>query len=273
MSQIWDFPILGSDVVSDSRTNINDAFDSVRTNFIGTADPLDLVDGMIWVNTTDSKLRMHAGGTSYDIGDWGVTNLGHIRADGTVAMTGNLDMGTNLISNLAAPTITTHGATKVFVDDFFDTTTGHIHNAITGNAPKVTYANLASKPTVHEFKLLSEISTVASIDSDDAWTTVDISTNTGSDTATHAYLGLRFSRAADLGDDVIRVNLRETDTTPTTPQHLIMSLFPTATDEFDVSVNTFVKLNGSEEFDIEVDYGDVDSKVYASLFGYTVAHT
>ena len=117
MSQNWNLPIDATDVLSDSRTDINDGIDTLKTNLLGTANPAGalLVDGIIWVNTTDNKLRGRIAGANVDLGDWAL-EMGHVRKDGTVTMTGALSMGSNKVTNLSAPTASSDAARKSDVD-------------------------------------------------------------------------------------------------------------------------------------------------------------
>lgn len=116
MSQVWNLPIDATDTLSASRTDLNDAFDALRTTFLGGSDPGSLVDGQIWVNTTTGKLRGRASAASFDIGDWGVSNLGHVRKDGTIPLTANWDVGAFKITNLGTPTAGGDAATKTYAD-------------------------------------------------------------------------------------------------------------------------------------------------------------
>lgn len=113
--QTWNLPIDATDTLSDSRSDLNDAFATLRSNWIGTDDPGSLVDGMIWPQTTLGKLRGRVAGATVTLGDW-AAEMGHLRTDGTVAMTGPLDMGSQKITNLAAPTANADAARKTDVD-------------------------------------------------------------------------------------------------------------------------------------------------------------
>lgn len=118
MPQIWNIPVDSTDLLSDSRTDINDALDSLHTNFYGTADPSGLslltnsggaANGMIAVNATSNKIKMMKGGAFINLGDFSA-EMGHVRADGTVPMTGPLSLGNNRLISLAAPTLVSDGA-------------------------------------------------------------------------------------------------------------------------------------------------------------------
>jgi len=118
MSQVWNIPIPSSEILSTSRTNLNDALQSLQSNFLGTADPTGgaLVEGLIFINTTAAKLRGRTSSATFDVGDWGVSNLGHLRKDGTIALTANWNIGGFLIQNLGAPAVGTDAARKTEVD-------------------------------------------------------------------------------------------------------------------------------------------------------------
>src|SRR5512139_2452427 len=114
MAQTFPIPIDSTDLLSESRTDLNYALDALKTTFIGATDPDSGVfaDGLIWVNTTDAKMRARKGGATIDIGDWDA-EMGHLRKDGTVALTGNLSAGTHKITNLAAPTAGSSDAARI----------------------------------------------------------------------------------------------------------------------------------------------------------------
>lgn len=105
MSQTWNVPIDASDLLSDSRVDINDALASLQTNFIGASDPTGgvLVDGLSWFNTTNpQKIKARKAGATIILGDFDV-DMGHLRRDGTNSMTGPIDMNSNLIFNVGTP--------------------------------------------------------------------------------------------------------------------------------------------------------------------------
>lgn len=93
MAQTWGIPINSSDSVSSSRTVINNAFDALQTNFSGTAEPSDNEPYQWWADTTNTLLKMrNSGDTDWlEIGTL-AANLGHLRIDGSNAMTGTLDL-------------------------------------------------------------------------------------------------------------------------------------------------------------------------------------
>jgi len=113
MAQTWNLPIDATDLLSDSRVDINDGFTAVKTNFIGPSDPTALFeDGFIWVNTTSNQVKARISGATVVLGDW-TANLGHIRKDGTVTFTGNQNMGGFQITNLADPGSNLNWAARV----------------------------------------------------------------------------------------------------------------------------------------------------------------
>jgi len=115
--QTWNIPIDSTDLLSDSRVDINDALASLQTNYAGTADPAGavLVDNIIWINTTSNKLKGRKAGATFQLGDWD-TEMGHIRKDGSIAFTSHQSMGNFRLENLAAPTADSHAARKQDVD-------------------------------------------------------------------------------------------------------------------------------------------------------------
>ena len=188
MSQTWSLPLVGStDTMSVSDTKLNDGFDTLRTHWLGASDPSSLVDGMIWAQTTAGKLRMRAGSATYDIGDWGVADLGHIRKDGTIAFTGNIDAGSNRITNLAAASGANDGIRKTEFDAKYHATTGHSHNGTTGNGPNIAASNLTGLPYI----TILGGSDQAQIDLQStgvSWTAYDITSDITPSVARTAYL-------------------------------------------------------------------------------------
>jgi hypothetical protein len=117
MSQVWNIAIPSNELLSTSRTTINDAFQTLQTHWIGSSNPSTLVDGMIWVNTTNGKLKARAGGVTYDIGNWAQAYLGLLPIDGSIAMTANLNMGSHKITGVTAgSTGTTEAANAQQID-------------------------------------------------------------------------------------------------------------------------------------------------------------
>lgn len=69
MSQTYDFPIVGTDLVSVAlKTKISDAMDAVRTSFSGATAPLVTAPYQLWADTTTGLLkRRNAGDTDWDV--------------------------------------------------------------------------------------------------------------------------------------------------------------------------------------------------------------
>lgn len=118
MSQVWSLPILGTDLLSDSYSEINDAFDSLRSHWIGSADPSSPapVEGQISINTTSGKVKGKRLADTVNLGDW-AAEMGHVRQDGTTPLTANWNVGSFKLTSLAAPTADQDAATKKYVDD------------------------------------------------------------------------------------------------------------------------------------------------------------
>jgi hypothetical protein len=72
---------------------LNDAFLALQSNFLGTADPTGAAaaDGAWAVRTDTAELKIRIAGAYVVAGKYAL-NLGHLRIDGTNAMTGSLDM-------------------------------------------------------------------------------------------------------------------------------------------------------------------------------------
>lgn len=104
-----------------SLTELKDRDDAVKTQFSGAIAPTTTEAWMYWIDTTSSPnllmQRNSADSAWVEIGDAGVANYGLLPIDGSVAMTANLDMGTNKIVNVVDPTANQDAATKKYVDD------------------------------------------------------------------------------------------------------------------------------------------------------------
>jgi len=163
MSQVFSPPIVVGTTLSDSLTPINDAFDALQTNFIGSSDPTSILeDGMIWPNTTvTAKLKGRASGVTFEIGDWGVSNLGHLRKDGTIPLTADWNVGAFRITNLATPTGSSDAATKATVD----LRVLKVGDTITGTL--ITNLGVAGDP-IHQFVIPSGATWSLGIDDSDS---------------------------------------------------------------------------------------------------------
>ena len=94
--------------------------DSLRDHFSGTTDgAITPVAYQFWADTTAGKLKQrNAANTSWIVlGDLVTSELGHLRVDGTVAMSAALNMGTNKITGVGDPTL----AQDVVTKNYFDT--------------------------------------------------------------------------------------------------------------------------------------------------------
>jgi len=86
---------------------LNNNFDTLRDKFAGLTDgAITPVAYQWWLDTTAGKLKIRNAANSawVDVGDPATSNLGHLRVDGSLAMTGALDFGTNKGINLVDPT-------------------------------------------------------------------------------------------------------------------------------------------------------------------------
>lgn len=97
----WQAPNANTDIYTAIVTMVNNALANVRTFHSGATDPAGgggagATPYMGWWDTSGSptvlKIRNAADSAWITVGDL-TDNLGHLRVDGTVAMTGNLDMG------------------------------------------------------------------------------------------------------------------------------------------------------------------------------------
>jgi len=117
MSQVWTIPILSTATLSDSRAPINEALATLQTTCLGTADPTGALaaDGVISINTTTSKIKVRKAGAFIQLGDYDV-DMGHLRKDGTIALTGSMGCGGYKLTNVGAPSVSTDVARKAETD-------------------------------------------------------------------------------------------------------------------------------------------------------------
>ncbi len=95
----WDYPLGTTPTVADWRGSQNDAFDLLLTNHIGTTEPPHYKAGSTWFDTTTTTFKVRKADNSgwfiaftADV-DYG----GYILADGTLPMTGDLDLDGNAL--------------------------------------------------------------------------------------------------------------------------------------------------------------------------------
>lgn len=117
MSQVWTIPILSTAALSDSRAPINEALATLQTTCLGTADPTGALaaDGLISINSTTNKIKVRKASEFVELGDF-ADNMGHLRKDGTIALTGNMSCGTYKLTNVGAPSVSTDVARKAETD-------------------------------------------------------------------------------------------------------------------------------------------------------------
>ena len=117
MSQTYP-DILANHLLSESRIKITDRDDACATWFLGAAEPASMAAGRPWIDTNAVpnliKVRNVTNTGWHTIGTY-ATNMGHVLLSGTT-MTGNINMGTNKITNSAAPGADTDGEIKSNVD-------------------------------------------------------------------------------------------------------------------------------------------------------------
>ncbi len=147
-------------------------------------------------------------------------------------------------------------------------------------AKSVHDAHVADAGKHQEMKLLPEVVSKVNdtTEADTAWATVDISADTGADTATIAMLHCEFSireGATILGAGDLALRLRKTGTTPTAPDEMryVYSASTTVNPSLTVTRTMFVELDSSEQFDwqvIETTNGIDDYRTRIKLFGYII---
>lgn len=75
--------------------------------------PVNPKENQVYYNTTSNTLEQYTGSAWETIANY---DTGNVKADGSVPMTGSLDMGDNTITNLADPVNDSDAATKDYVD-------------------------------------------------------------------------------------------------------------------------------------------------------------
>lgn len=91
----WSLPASDTEFFGLAREKYNNALNNVVTNHAGTSEPATVHDYMAWVDTTNSVFKLENGaGGWYTIGPL-EDDFGHLRIDGTNAMSGDLDMNGN----------------------------------------------------------------------------------------------------------------------------------------------------------------------------------
>lgn len=156
MSQSWTMPIAGTDTFSASRTDINNDMDALYTNFIGTADPGTLAEGNIWINTTSNTIKgRKAGPSTITLGDW-ADNLGHLRKDGTIALTGAMSCGSQKLTSLANGTVSGDAVNFGQLSGYLPLAGGAMNSAavISYTSPPALSANNLTHKTYCDGKLL-----------------------------------------------------------------------------------------------------------------------
>jgi beta-glucanase (GH16 family) len=105
-----------------SSTPVDQANQFTSKTYVDTQDALkvskagDTMTGALTLSGAPTS-NLHAATKAYVDSAISGAGTGDFKKDGTVAMTGNLNMGTtNKIINLAAPTLTTDATTKTYVD-------------------------------------------------------------------------------------------------------------------------------------------------------------
>lgn len=120
MSQTWNIPIPGTELLATSRGNLNSAFDALATKFSGTSAPGSPITGQWWLDTNlspASVLKIYDGTTWRTIlSAININGGGVILRDGSVAFTGDVDFGSQKGVNVASGTASTDLLNKGQVD-------------------------------------------------------------------------------------------------------------------------------------------------------------
>lgn len=98
-------PLLGADLLSDSRSYLNESDDSLRTLFAGSSAPTSPVAYQLWADTTNGQLKQRnsANDAWVVIGILGASMLGALPLSGGT-MTGAIDAGGYAMTNLGLGT-------------------------------------------------------------------------------------------------------------------------------------------------------------------------
>jgi hypothetical protein len=148
MSQIWNLPIPAGLSFFNSKDVLNDGLDTLRTHNYSESNSTNLVDGMLWFNSGTNEFMARANGATYVLGKSNKADLNLLRKDGTIPATGNLNLSSKLITNLAAPVSNNDLSSKTYVDAFLHASTGHTHDGTSGEGTKIQYDNVSSFPGV-----------------------------------------------------------------------------------------------------------------------------
>ena len=117
MSQTWNLPMATTDLLSDSRTVLNDGLASLKSSFSGSTAPGSPVAGQWHYDTDDNKVYLYDGATwNLVIGDAGSAGGGMIHSAGTYPFSGDQSMGGNLLTNLGSGSATTDALQKAQID-------------------------------------------------------------------------------------------------------------------------------------------------------------
>lgn len=89
-------------------------------SFTTASPPSSPQAGDIWLNSTTNEIMYYDGASSHSLASGG----GDLQSDGSVAMSGSLDLNSNFITNLADPTMPQEAATKSYVDSMGNSLAG-----------------------------------------------------------------------------------------------------------------------------------------------------
>jgi len=143
MSQTWE-SIDGSEYLSDTRQEIVNNFETLRSCFSGTDFPSSPVAGQLFFRTSDKTFWIYDGSNWWQIGAATAHYMGNLpRAGGdSYPMSGDLNVGGNKVVNMASPTDDSNPGDAVNLAYLNSVISGHHHTGASNDGPKINVTDL-----------------------------------------------------------------------------------------------------------------------------------
>jgi len=143
MSQTWE-SIDGSEYLSDTRQEIVNNFETLRSCFSGTDFPSSPVAGQLFFRTSDKTFWIYDGSNWWQIGAATAHYMGNLpRAGGdSYPMSGDLNVGGNKVVNMASPTDDSNPGDAVNLAYLNSVISGHHHTGASNDGPKIDVVDL-----------------------------------------------------------------------------------------------------------------------------------